>query len=200
MNIRKFWLLITVVCLSMILIFSVVGCMGKVASKEAAKEEALGEEKPETEETLKLLEKPDKELFDKNFSDIGLGGAKGFLVVSIEKNASTFLPHQSVYLYAEFKNEKNFIFKTAVLNLETNDFIKRGRATVSSLGSAGFSMKALKWAFLRPGSYEYRIYVEDTLVAILPFEVISYVDYFEAKIDKVKLCGTHFFENLREER
>ena len=200
MNIRKFWLLITVVCLSMILIFSVVGCGGKVASKGAAKEEAPGEEKPETEETLKLLEKPDKELFDKNFSDIGLGGARGFFAVSVEKNVSTFLPHQSAYLYGGFKNEKNFIFKTAVLNLETNDFIKRCAATASSEGSDGFSMEALEWAFLRPGSYEYRIYIEDTLVAILPFEVISYVDYFEAKIDKVKLWGTHFFENLREER
>ena len=95
------------------------------------------------------------------------------------------MPHQSAYLYGGFKNEKNFIFKTAVLNLETNDFIKRCAATASSEGSDGFSMEALVWAFLRPGSYEYRIYVEDTLVAVLPFEVISYVDYFEAKIDKV---------------
>src|SRR5450830_922861 len=99
MNIRKFWLLTTVVCLSMILIFSVAGCRGEVTSKGAAKEEAPGEEKPETEETLKLLEKPDKELFDKNFSDIGLGGARGFFVVYVEENVSTFLPHQTAYLY-----------------------------------------------------------------------------------------------------
>jgi len=41
-------------------------------------------------------------------------------------------------------------------------------------------MEALEWAFLRPGSYEYRIYAEDTLVAVLPFEVISYFDYFRS--------------------
>ena len=70
--------------------------------------------------------------------------------------------------------------------METNDFVERCAATASSEGSDGFSMEALGWAFLRPGSYEYRIYVEDTLVAALPFEVISYFDYFKKGIDKAK--------------
>ncbi|MGZ5551945.1 MAG: hypothetical protein ACXWE7_14275, partial [Nitrososphaeraceae archaeon] len=68
--------------------------------------------------------------------------------------------------------------RTAVLNLETNDFVKKCAATVSSEGSDGFGMEALEWTFLHPGSYEYRVYVEDTLVAVLPFEVISYFDCF----------------------
>ena len=84
--------------------------------------------------------------------------------------------------------------------METNDFVKRCAMTISSEGSDGLVMEALECAFLRPGSYEYRVYVEDTLVAVLPFEAISYVDYFKAEIDKVKLCGTHFFENLREKK
>ena len=173
MNIRKFWLLTTVVCLSMILVFSVAGCRGEVAYEGAAKEEAPGKEKLESEETLKLLEQPDKELFDKNFSDIGLGGARGFFGGDVEENVSTFLPHQEAYLHGGFKNKKNFIFRTVVLNLETKDFIKRYPTTTSSERSDGFGMEVLEWAFLRPGSYEYRIYVEDTLVAVLPFEVIS---------------------------
>ena len=188
MNIRKFWLLTTAVCLSMILVFSVAGCKGGVPPEEYVKKGTA------------IEEQPDKELFDKNFSDIGLGGARGFFVVTIEKNASTFLPHQSAYLYGGFKNEKNFIFKTAVLNLETNDFIKRGAATVSSEGSAGFSMKALEWAFLCPGSYEYRIYIEDTFVATIPFEVVSYFDYFKKGIDKAKSFITHFFKKSRQEK
>lgn len=192
MNIRKFWLLTTVVGFSMILVFSVVGCRGEVTSEGVAKEEAQGKEKLEPEETLGLLEQPDKELFDKNFSGIGLGGIN-LSSGAVVENVSTFLPHQRGRLYAEFRNKENFTFRTAVLDLKTNDFVKRCAATVSSEGSDGFSMGVFKWTFLHPGSYQYRVYVEDALVAVLPFEVISYVDYFEAEIDKVKLCVPHFF-------
>ncbi len=194
MNTRKFWLLTTAVCLPMILVFSVTGCRGEVASEGAAKEEVPGEEKLESEETLEFSEQPDKELFDKYFSYVDLN-LYGFF-----RGVNTLLPHQEACLDGGFKNKKNFIFRIAVLNLETNDFVKRCAATASSEGSDGFSMEALEWAFLRPGSYEYRIYVEDTLVVVLPFEVISYVDYFEAEMDKVKSRVAHFFEDLGEEK
>jgi len=192
MNIRKFWLLIIVICLSVILVFSVTGCRGEVASEGTAKEELSVKEKPESEKALRLSEQPDKELFDKYFSDIGLGGWS-----DEEKNITTLLPHEETCLYAGFKYKKNFIFRIAVLNLETNNFVERCAATASSEGSAGLVMEALEWAFLRPGSYEYRVYVEDTLVAALPFEVISYGDYFSGRLDEVKSCVTHFFKNLR---
>jgi len=67
--------------------------------------------------------------------------------------------------------------------LKAKDFVKRCTTTAatSSEEAGGFSMEILEWAFLRPGNYEYRIYVEDTLVAVLPFEVISYVYYFFGK-------------------
>jgi hypothetical protein len=156
MNIRKFWLLTAVVCLSMILVFSVTGCRGEVTSKEAAKEGTPGEEKP------------DKELFNKYFSHVSLG-------------VRTFLPHQEGWLTFGFNNKKDFTFRTEVFNLEANNFIKRCASTASSDGADGGGMEVLEWAFLSPGNYEYRIYVEDTLVAILPFEVISYVDYFFGK-------------------
>ena len=168
MNKRKFWLLIAVVSLLMILVFLVAGCRSEVTLEGTAKKEV--EEK----------EEPDKELFDRYFLDIGLGGAKGFFGGVVEENVSTFLPHQEAWLHGGFKNKKNFVFRTAVLNLETNDFVKRCATTASSDGSDGFGMEALEWAFLRPGSYEYRIYVEDTLVAVLPFEIISYFDYFRS--------------------
>ena len=102
------------------------------------------------------------------------------------RSVSTLLPHQQAGLYGGFKNKENFIFRTAILDLETNDFVKRCTATSSSEGVDGFSMEALEWNFLRPGSYKYRVYVEDTLVAALPFEVIPYVDYL--------------FGNLREKK
>ena len=169
MNKRKFWLLIAVVSLLMILVFLVAGCRGEVTLGGTAKKEVEGKEEP------------DKELFDRYFLDIGLGGARGFFRgVIIDESVSTFLPHQEGRLYGGFNNKENFIFRTAVLNLETNDFVKRCADTISSEGSDGFSMEILEWKFLRPGSYEYRVYVEDTLVAVLPFEVISYFDYFRS--------------------
>ena len=167
MNKRRFWLLIAVVSLLMILVFLVAGCRGEVTLEGTAKKEVEGKEEP------------DKELFDRYFSDMGLGGISFFSGVIVE-NVSTFLPHQEGRLYCGFKNKENFTFRTAVLNLETNDFVKKCADTVSSEGSDGFSMEILEWKFLRPGSYEYRVYVEDTLVAVLPFEVISYFDYFRS--------------------
>jgi len=43
-------------------------------------------------------------------------------------------------------------------------------------------MEALEWTFLSPANYEYRIYVEDTLVKAIPFEIISYVNYFRQQL------------------
>ena len=169
MNKKRFWLLISVVSLLMILASLVAGCMCEVTLGKAVKNE------------VGAKEEPDKELFDRYFSDIGLGGARGFFVGTIiDEDVNTFLPHQEGRLYGGFNNKENFIFRTAVLNLETNDFVKKCADTVSSEGSDGFSMEILEWKFLRPGSYEYRVYVEDTLVAVLPFEVISYFDYFRS--------------------
>jgi len=174
MNIRKFWLLTTAVCLSMILVFSVAGCGREAASKGTAKEE------PKSEETLKLSEQPDKELFDKYFLRISLSthfALRNYTSTfggDAEENVCTLLPHQAACLSGGFKYKENFTFRIAVLNLETNDFVERCAMTASSDGSDGFAMEALEWAFLRPGSYEYRIYVEDTLAAALPFEVMSY--------------------------
>jgi len=154
------WLLIV----SMIAVFSLAGCKAEGASKE----EATGEEKP------------DKELFDKYFSDICLATYSGFFWGHSEENISTFLPHNEVCLRAGFKNKKDFAFRTTVFNLEVNDFVKKGAMTISSEGADGFAI--MDGLLLSPGSYEYRIYIEDTLVVVLPFEVISYVDYFKAKL------------------
>lgn len=185
MNIRKLRLLTTIVSFLIILVFLVTGCKGEVASEGVAKEEAAVEEKP------------DKELFNKYFSYVSFGGYHGLSGGVVEKT-NTFLPHQEGMLDVGFKNKKNFIFRCAVLDMETNDFIERCDMTISSEGSDGLIMEVLEWTFLRPGNYEYRVYVEDKLVATLPFEVISYGDYFRGRLDEVKSYFINFFENLRE--
>lgn len=146
------WVLILVISIASVAVFGSGGCRHVVLA---------GEEKPGAEEALRLSEKPDKELFDKYFSDM-------------QMDENILLPHQETMLTAEFKNKSNFTFKCTVLNLETNEFIKRCTTAVSSNGEDGFGMEVLEWAFLRPGHYEYRVYVEDKLAAALPFEVISY--------------------------
>lgn len=166
MNIRKFWFLTTVLCLSVILIFPVAGCKGELASEEAVKEESAVEEQP------------DKELFDKYFSDIRLGSV--FLLggnVNLKEDRNTFLPHQKVCFNAGFKYKNNFLFRTEIFNLGTNDFIEKCATTISSGESDGLSIEGI---LLPVGKYDYIIYIENTLVAVLPFEVISYVNYFRS--------------------
>ena len=162
MNKRRFWLLIAVVSLLMILVFLVAGCRGEVTLEGTAKKEVEGKEEP------------DKELFDRYFSDIGLGGF-GFFRGDLQKNISTFLPHQKICLYGGYESKKGFTYRIVIFDLKANDFVNRSDSVIQSEGD-GWSAASRPFSF--SGSYEYRVYVEDTLVAVLPFEVISYFDYF----------------------
>ena len=76
---------------------------------------------------------------------------------------------------------ERFEFVYAVFNPENGEFIKRCTNYASSEGSEGMVMEALDWTFLSPGDYEYQIYVENTLVKVIPFKIISYIDYFKQK-------------------
>ena len=161
--------------MSIVLLIAVIGgavLLGACSGKTAAVETTAAE----TQSTEQLSEQPNKELFDKYFSDIRLGSV--FLLggnVNLKEDRNTFLPHQKVCFNAGFKYKKNFLFRTAVLNLGTNDFIERCATSISSEGSDGLSIEGI---LLPVGKYDYLIYIENTLVAVLPFEVISYVDYY----------------------
>jgi len=86
MKIKKLllWVLVLVMSVSLIMVFSLGGCRPAVSA---------GEEKPESEEALRLSEQPDKELFDKYFSYIDLGFPRGFFWGAGEENIRTLLPH-----------------------------------------------------------------------------------------------------------
>ena len=159
-----------IILMSLVLLIAVISgavLLGACSGKAAA---------AETQSTEQLSEQPNKELFDKYFSDIRLGSV--FLLggnVNLKEDRNTFLPHQKVCFNAGFKYKKNFLFRTEIFNLKTNDFIERCATTISAEGSDGLSIEGI---LLPVGKYDYLIYIENTLVAVLPFEVISYVDYF----------------------
>jgi hypothetical protein len=90
--------------------------------------------------------------------------------------------HIKHYLECGFNKEEEFEFMYTVFDLRTREFVKRCTGYASSEGSDGMVMEALEWTLLSPGDYEYRIYVEDRLVETIPFEIISYADYFKNKL------------------
>lgn len=151
------------VCVLLVLVFSSGGCRLEIPSEE---------DNSGSEEARQISEQPDKELFDEYFCcvDLNLPRQLGGI--------DTILPHGEGTLECTFRNKKNFTFAIEVLDLKTNAFVKRCSTTAFSEGSDGLVMEALEWSFLRPGDYEYRIYIEDKLAAVLPFKVISYFDYF----------------------
>jgi hypothetical protein len=128
----------------------------------------ISKKRQETIETLDASGEPDKELFSQYFSLIKLG-------------ETTLLPIEGTCLECGFNKKENVEFIYTVFNPGTGEFVKRCTGYASSEGSDGMVMEALEWAFLSPGNYEYRIYVEDTLVEAIPFEIISYTDYFLRK-------------------
>lgn len=163
---KKILLLLS--ALSAILILAVSGCGLdlKVIFKENID---IGREKQEIIDALDTSGEPDRELFKEYFSHI-------------ELNDTTLLPCGETSLECGFNKKEEFEFVYTVFNPENGEFVKRCTNHASSEGSDGMIMEALEWTLLRPGNYEYWIYVEDTLVEVIPFKIISYTEYFKQKL------------------
>ncbi|MEA2015433.1 MAG: hypothetical protein U9O59_01735 [Actinomycetota bacterium] len=159
---RKILLLLS--ALSVILILAVAGC--RLEKKYIFKEYTnINKEKQEIVEALDASKEPDRELFKEYFSHI-------------ELDDTTLLASGETSLECGFIKEEDFEFVYTVFNPENGEFVKRCTGYSSSEGSAGMAMEALEWTLLSPGDYEYRIYVEDTLVKAIPFKIIFCADYF----------------------
>jgi hypothetical protein len=152
--------------LSVILILAISGC--RIDLKSFLINEAI-KEKQEIIKSLDASEEPDRELFKEYFSHLKLGDIN-------------ILPISETYLECWFNKKEEFEFVYTVFNPKNGEFVKRCTNYTSSEGSDGMVMEALEWTFLSPGDYEYRIYVEDTLVKAMPFKVISYTEYFKQKL------------------
>lgn len=159
--------LLLLFALSAILILAVAGC--RLDLKDIFKEYAdIGREKQEIVDVLDASEKPDRELFKEYFSHI-------------ELDDTTLLPSGETSLEYGFNKREDFEFVYTVFDAENGEFVKRCTGHASSEGADGGAMEALEWTLLGPGYYEYRIYVEDTLVEAIPFRIISYTGYIKNK-------------------
>jgi len=114
-------------------------------------------------------ENPDKEKFNEYFSDIGLGKlAKGAqLPGGMEQGISTFLSDESICVYGTLK--KSVIIGLAIFNPETASYEVERQDFPQALGTGGFA--SCGSIMVGSGKYEYKVYIEDKLVAVLPFEV-----------------------------
>ncbi|HNY18927.1 MAG TPA: hypothetical protein PLQ28_06665 [Flexilinea sp.] len=112
-------------------------------------------------------EQPDEAMFKKYFSELGLGKIPpgGQLPLGLEKNATVFTSGDQIGLYGNILVEcspRNIIYDP-----QAQKTVREG----------GFP-KPMKGGFaggealdLPAGKYEYKVYVDDTLVAVFPFEV-----------------------------
>jgi len=150
--------------LSVILILAISGCSSDLKYIFTRDN---GVKKQEIIDSLDASEKPDRELFREYFLYIKLGD------VSI-------LPIGETDLNFGFNKKEEFEFVYTVFNPENGEFVERCTNYASSEGSDGMVMEALEWAFLSPGDYEYRIYVENTLVKTIPFKITSFTEYIKS--------------------
>ncbi len=139
------------------------------AEDEQEKADVTGEESPATSEETKLPEGPNTEKFDEYFSSIGLGklSAGATLLQDMEPDISIFSTDEGICLYGTLK--KSAIIGVAIYNPEISSYESERQDLPQTLEKGGFvSCSALTTG---GGKYEYRVYIGDTLVAALPFEV-----------------------------
>lgn len=135
------------------------------ATEEPAETQSNVEEK--TTAVPSSSEQPDEATFIKYFSELGLGkvpsGAQ--FPTGFEKNATVFTSGDQIGLYGNTLIEcspRNIIYDT-----QAQKTVREGGFPKPMEG--GFAgAEALD---LPTGKYEYKVYVDDTLVAVFPFEV-----------------------------
>jgi len=133
------------------------------------KTEETREESPAAIEETKIPEGPNVEKSDEYFSDIGLGklAADADLLQDMEPDISIFLPDEGICLCGTLK--KSAIIGVAIYNPETSSYESERQDLPQTLEKGGFASCSELTA--GSGKYEYRVYIGDSLVAVLPFEV-----------------------------
>jgi hypothetical protein len=120
-----------------------------------------------TAPSVTLSEQPDKVTFQKYFSEMGLGKipTDGKFPQDLQRNATVFTAGDQICLYGNIILECQT--RDAVYDVLAKKVIQEGGLPKPMTGGfAGWEPLTIP-----VGTYEYKVYVTDILVAVFPFEV-----------------------------
>jgi len=117
-----------------------------------------------------LSEQPDKATYQKYFTDMGLGKipSGGQLPLDLQQNATVFTQGDQISVYFSVIQEVQV--RTAIYDVEAKKVVKEGGFPRSLMPSNYAGAEPLT---IPAGTYEYKVYVGDILVAVFPFEVLD---------------------------
>ncbi len=118
---------------------------------------------------IKIIEEPNRNLFNKYFVSIGLGkiASEGEPPLDIEQGINEFSINDRFCIYGTTREEVNITGITFDLSVKKFKGSKYSHTDLLPIGGfAGYGL--VEWPV---GKYEFRIYVDENLVATLPFRV-----------------------------
>ena len=115
-------------------------------------------------------EQPDKATYQRYFSDMGLGKlpSGGQLPLDLQQNATVFTQGDQIGIYLSVIQEVQV--RTSIYDVEAKKVVKEGGFPRSLMPSNYAGAEPLT---IPAGTYEYKVYVGDILVAVFPFEVLD---------------------------
>lgn len=122
-------------------------------------------------QSIGLSEQPDSVTFRKYFSDMGIGGlpAGGELPYDLKRNVRVFAPGDQICLYGTIVQEVQVT--TAIYDVKAKGFIGERQGFPQALSPGGFA--GCSAIDIPVGRYEIKVYADDVLIAVIPFEVRS---------------------------
>jgi hypothetical protein len=119
---------------------------------------------------LKISEQSNEETFNEYFTDIGLGilPPGGELPMDLHQNVEVFSRGGGqLCLYGTLTKDSSVA--TAIYDSAKKKYVAEKTAYPKTLEKGGFA--GCSPVDMAAGKYEYKVYIGDTLVALLPFEV-----------------------------
>jgi len=120
---------------------------------------------------LGISEQPNEETFKEYFSDMGLGilPPEGKLPMDLQQNVDIFKRGEQICTYGTIIKE--VLIQSAIYNPSAKKFAIEKGGYPKPLTQGGFA--GCGPIDIAKGKYEYKIYVNDILVALFPFEIID---------------------------
>jgi len=122
----------------------------------------------EQPEAPALSEQPDKAIFNRYFSEMGLGRLPlgGKFPMDLQRNVAIFAPGDQISLYGTIIEECQPRYK--IYDVQAKQVVREG-GMPQPLMKGGFA--GAESLDIPAGKYEYKVYVGDALAAVFPFEV-----------------------------